>query len=205
MNKFYRSMKKIFGGLFKFLYRIKVVNPEKEVFDKPYLLCCNHTSLMDVVALAIAFKGQIRFMAKKEVFKVPVLSWFVKSMGAFPVDRKGGDVGAIKKTIDMLKSGERVGIFPQGTRCPYVNPRETEIKDGIGMIASRAGVGIVPVFIKTKKGKLKMFRKTRVIIGDYIPPTELEFTETGKEKYKHISHYAFDKICDLGERTEIKW
>ena len=109
------------------------------------------------------------------------------------------------QTIDILKNGERVGIFPQGTRCPYVNPRETEIKDGIGMIASRAGVGIVPVFIKTKKGKLKLFRKTRVIIGNYIPPEELEFNETGKEKYKRISHYAFDKICDLGENTEIKW
>lgn len=205
MNKFYRFIKSFFGGLLKMLYRVKAVNPEKEVMDKPYIVCANHTSLMDVVAMVIAFKGQIRFMAKKEVFPVPILGWFVKSMGAFPVDRKSGDVGAIKKTIDILKNGERVGIFPQGTRCPYVNPRETEIKDGIGMIASRAGVGIVPVFIKTKKGKLKMFRKTRVIIGDYIPPEELEFSETGKEKYKRISHYAFDKICDLGENTEIKW
>ena len=205
MNRFYRTMKRIFGGLFKMLYRVKAVNPEKEVMDKPYIVCANHTSLMDVVAMVIAFKGQIRFMAKKEVFPVPILGWFVKSIGAFPVDRKSGDVGAIKKTIDILKNGERVGIFPQGTRCPYVNPRETEIKDGIGMIASRAGVGIVPVFIKTKKGKLKLFRKTRVIIGNYIPPEELEFNETGKEKYKRISHYAFDKICDLGENTEIKW
>ena len=205
MNGFYRFIKGFFGGVCKVLYRIKVVNPEKEVLDKPYIVCANHTSFMDVVAMVIAFKGQIRFMAKKEVFPVPILGWFVKSMGAFPVDRKGGDVAAIKKTLELLKNGERVGVFPQGTRRPFVDPRTTEIKDGIGMMASRAGVGFVPVFIKTKKGKLQMFRKTRVIIGDYIPPEELEFTETGKEKYRLISHYVFDKICDLGENTEIKW
>jgi len=57
MNKFYRATKKIFGGLFKLIYRIKVVNPEKEVLDKPYIVCANHTSLMDVVAMVIAGKS----------------------------------------------------------------------------------------------------------------------------------------------------
>lgn len=205
MNRFYRITKKLFGGLFKLLYRIKVVNPENEVLDRPYIVCSNHTSLMDVVAIVIAFKGQVRFMAKKEVFKIPILSWFVKSMGAFPVDRKGGDVAAIKKTIEMLKDGERIGIFPQGTRCPYVDPRDTEIKDGVGMIASRAEVGFLPIFVKTKKGKLRMFRKTRVIIGEYISPEEYASSLTGREKYKAISHYVFDKVCELNERTEVKW
>lgn len=124
-------------------------------------------------------------------------------MGAFPVDRKGGDVAAIKKTISMLKEGECVGIFPQGTRIPYVNPRETEVKDGVGMIASRAGVGIVPVFIKNKSGKLKPFCRNTVIIGDYISPEEIAFPNlSGKEKYKAISEYVFDRICSLGENWE---
>ncbi len=205
MNRFYRGAKKLFGGILKLLYRIKVVNPQNEITDKPFIVCANHTSLMDVVALVIAFKGQIRFMAKKEIFSVPILRWFVKSMGAFPVDRKKGDVAAIKKTIDMLKNGERVGIFPQGTRRPYENPRDTEVKDGVGMMASRAGVGVMPVYIKTKKGKLRMFRKTRVIIGEYIPPEALLCEGTGKDKYKAMTGIIFDKICCLGENTEVKW
>ncbi len=203
LNRFYRGMKRVFGGLFKLLFRVKPKNTEKEIFDKPFIVCANHTSLMDVVALVLSMKNQIRFMAKKEVFKVPVLNWFVKSMGAFPIDRKNGDVGAIKKTISILKDGECVGIFPQGTRRPYVNPRETEVKDGVGMIASRAGVGIVPVYIKNKSGKLKIFHRNTVIIGDYIPPEEIEFPNlTGKEKYKAISEYVFDKVCTLGESWE---
>ena len=205
LNRFYRGIKAVFGKLFSLLFRLRVVNKDKEVFDKPFIVCANHTSMLDVVVTVIAMKNQIRFMAKKEIFKVPVANWFVKSMGAFPVDRKKGDVAAIKNTISLLKNGECVGIFPQGTRRPYENPRDTEIKDGVGMIASRAGVGVVPVFIKNKSNKLRFFRRNTVIIGDYIPPEELEFpTLTGKEKYKKISEYVFDKVCTLGETWEDK-
>lgn len=198
-NKFYTKIKKFFAGLFRRLYRIKVINESKEPLDKNYVVCCNHTSLMDVVIIAIALKNQLRFMAKKEIFKVPILNWFVKSMGAFPVDRKSGDVGAIKKTIEILKDGDCVGIFPQGTRCPYKNPRETPTKDGIGMVSLRANVGILPVAIKTKKGKLRMFRKTELVIGEYIPPEKLQFEGTNKEQYDKITNYAFDKTCLLLE------
>ena len=137
--------------------------------------------------------------------KIPLLNLFIKAMGAFPVDRKKGDVAAIKKTLEILKGGECVGIFPQGTRHPYENPRDTEVKDGIGMMASRAGVGIVPVYIKNKSGKVKWFHKNTVIIGDYISPEEIAFPElSGREKYKAISNYAFDKICSIGESWEDK-
>ena len=202
-NRFYRAVKFLFGKLFSLLYRVKVVNRDKEIFDKPFIVYANHTSLMDVVVMVIAMKNQIRYMAKKEIFKVPVVNWFVKAMGAFPVDRKNGDVSAIKTTLSLLKNGECVGIFPQGTRRPYQNPRETEVKDGIGMLASRAGVGIVPIYIKNKKNKLKLFHRNTIIIGDYIPPEEFAFPElSGKEKYKKISEYAFDKLCTLGEEWE---
>jgi 1-acyl-sn-glycerol-3-phosphate acyltransferase len=196
-------MRAILGNIFKFFYRIKPHNRENEIFDKPFIVCANHTSMLDVGAIVMSMKTQIRFMAKKEAFKVPVLNWFIKSMGAFPVDRKGGDVGAIKKAISMLKEGECIGIFPQGTRIPYVNPRETEVKDGVGMIATRAGVGVIPVFIKNKSGKLKAFRRNDVIIGKYISPEEIAFPElSGREKYKAISEYIFDKVCALGEGWE---
>lgn len=204
-NKFYKTIKKFFAGLFKKLLRIEIINPENEPLDKNYVVCCNHTSLMDVVAITIGLKRQVRYMAKKEVFKVPIVNWFVKSMGAYPVDRKSGDVGAIKKTIEILKDGNCVGIFPQGTRCPYKNPRQTEIKDGVGMVAKRAEVGVLPVAIKTKKGKLKFFRKTQFIIGKYIPLEELNFEGTNKEQYEKITQYAFNETCNLleAERTPL--
>ena len=204
MNRFYRFIRGFFGGFFKLVYRVKIVGRENEVTDKPYIVCANHTSLMDVVMLVISFKGQINFMAKKEIFKVPILRSFVKAMGGFPIDRKGSDVAAIKKTISMLNEGNNIGIFPQGTRCPFENPRDTVVKDGIGMIASRAGVGFMPVYIKTKREKLSIFRRTKIIIGEYISPEELTCDKTGREKYAHISNYVFDKVCTLGESSEVR-
>ena len=198
MSKFYRGIRAFFGWIFKCIYRVKIVNANKEPLDKPYIVCCNHTALMDVTVITLSLKSQIHYMAKKEVFKVPILRGFAKAMGAFPVDRKNGDVGAVKKTIEMLKDGKCVGVFPQGTRCPKVHPRDTEIKNGIGMFADRAGVGILPVCIKTKRHKLSLFRRTRFIVGDYIPPEELDFTDvSGKERYQKIADYAFSKIVEL--------
>ncbi|MBO5313191.1 MAG: 1-acyl-sn-glycerol-3-phosphate acyltransferase [Clostridia bacterium] len=200
MNKFYKWIKRLFGGLFKLIYRVKIVNPQNEPLDKPYILCCNHTSLMDVTVISLSMQRQIHYMAKKEVFKVPILSSFARAMGAFPVDRKNGDVGAVKKTIEMLKMGECVGVFPQGTRQPYVPLREATIKNGVGMFSDRSGVGLLPVCIKTKKNKLKLFRRTELIIGEYISCEELEFSElSGREKYSKIAEYGFSKIIELYE------
>ncbi|MBO5286691.1 MAG: 1-acyl-sn-glycerol-3-phosphate acyltransferase [Clostridia bacterium] len=205
MNRFYRTMKRLFGKLFKFLFRVKIVNPEKEIEGVPFVVCCNHTSLFDVCVISLAMKNQIRYMAKKEIFKVPILAQFVKAMGAFPVDRKAGDVGAVKKSIEILEGGECLGVFPQGTRQPRVNPRDAKIKNGIGMFASRANVGILPVCIKTKKNKLRFFRKTEFIIGDYIPPQDIAFEGlSGKERYEKISEYAFSKVADLFEGADKK-
>ena len=104
----------------------------------------------------------------------------------------------------MLNEGNNIGIFPQGTRRPFENPRDTEVKDGIGMIASRAGVGFMPVYIKTKREKLSLFRRTKIVIGEYISPEELACDKTGREKYAYVSEYVFDKVCALGENTEVR-
>ena len=80
----------------------------------------------------------------------------------------------------------------------------TEVKDGIGMIASRAGVGFMPVYIKTKREKLIIFRRTKIVIGEYISPEELICDKTGREKYAYVSEYVFDKVCALGENSEVR-
>ena len=197
-NKTYRVVKFCFGWIFRLLYALKIKGKENEPVGKSFVICANHTSLMDVVPLVIALKTQIRFMGKKEIFKIPILRGFAKGMGGYPVDRKTGDVSAIKRTIDILKNEHGcVGIFPQGTRQAYKDPRQTPIKDGAGMVALKAGVGILPIAIKTKKGKLRLFHRAEVIIGEYIDPSKLDLQGTNKEQYEKLTHYAFDKVCDM--------
>jgi 1-acyl-sn-glycerol-3-phosphate acyltransferase len=204
--KKYNFIKYGFGWIFKILYRMRVVNPENfPTTDKPYIICANHSHLFDVVPMVVYTNRKIRFMAKKEVFHTPFLKGLAKIMGAYGVDRGAGDIAALKKTIEILKGGDCIGVFPQGTRCSYIDPRDTEPKEGIGMIASRAGVGILPVCIRTKRNRMSLFRKTELVIGKYLSPEDLAFPElSGMEKNRKIANVAFDQICEMNNVIERK-
>jgi 1-acyl-sn-glycerol-3-phosphate acyltransferase len=145
---------------------------------------------------------KVHFMAKKELFKIPLLSSLIRAIGAFPVDRRGASVSAIKTAITLVKDGNSVGVFPQGTRRPHVDPRSTEVKSGVGMIAYRAGCDVLPIYLKTKKNKTGLFRRTQCIIGDPIAWAELGFTEGGSDEYDVAAGRIFDRICTLGENAD---
>lgn len=205
MSKFYKFIKVTFGWAFKILYRIKPVNLENAPTEAPFIVCANHTHVFDVVPTVIYLKPQIHFMAKKEVFKTPILGPFAKAMGAYSVDRGAGDVSAIKRSIDTLNNNGCICVFPQGTRCPYIDPTEISAKEGVGMIASRANVGILPVCIRTKRNKVSIFRKTEFVVGEFISPEKLEFAElSGRDKYKAIADLVYDKICEMNNEIERK-
>lgn len=194
---FYSKAKFALAGLIRKLWRIKTVNPENERSGVNYLICANHQSLLDCVLLGAAIKHNPKYMAKAELFKIPLLGSLVKALGAFPVDRSGGDVAALKKTITLLKGGESVTMFPQGTRHKGVSPKGTPVKHGCAMIAKRAETAVLPVFIKVKNHKVKLFRKTTVIIGKEIPFEELISAMNGGEDYKAGAEYIFSKITEL--------
>lgn len=199
----YDSWHRHLGGIIRFLFRIHIHGAENEPSDGAYLMVSNHISNADPIFLCAATsKQQPHFMAKKEVFKVPVLRKLIASLGAFPVDRKGNDVGAIKKSIQMLKDGMCVAMFPQGHRYKKVNPRETEIKNGAAMLAVRSGVPVLPCYIKTKKNKWSPFCRVDVYIGEIIPNDELEYNEDSKGEYARISALIFDRVCNIGETYE---
>ena len=136
-------------------------------------------------------------MAKKELFKIPLLAPLIKALGAYPVDRGGGDVSSIKKTIALVEEGEVVGIFPQGHRHPGVDPRGTEIKHGVGMVAYHTKACILPVFIDNKKMHTAMFRKNHVTFGKPIAFEELAFEAGGRTEYMNASRIIFDRVCAI--------
>ncbi len=199
-SKFFRVMYALFSGVVKVLFNIRVVNPENEPDEGGCLICANHVSAADAVAICYAFrKNQAHFMAKKELFKIPLLSGLIKLLGAFPVDRKGSDVGAIKKAIATVKEGKSVGIFPQGHRHPKVEPRGTPVRNGAGLIISRAECDVVPVYIMRKNNTFALFKKTYVIIGEKI-----DFASLSGKDNAEITSTVFDAVCSLGENSDIK-
>ena len=198
MTKFYKFCHHALACLIKVIFRVKIVGNENEPLTGGYLVCANHTSLWDPAMLGACLKKrQVRFMAKAEIFKIPLMGGFFRALGAFPVNRGTGDIKAIKTTIELVQNGECVGIFPQGTRCRGVDPRKTQVKSGTGMCAFRGKCGVVPVAIVNKKRKMTFLGKTYVVIGKPIAFEELGFTEGDKMEFENASRIIFEKICDL--------
>ena len=193
----YKGLHVCLGALIRGIFRVKVEGGENLPADGAYIVACNHICDADPVILAASVKNrrQIRFMAKKELFKVPLLAQLVKALGAFPVDRGGADVGALKYSLKLLGNGEVVGIFPQGTRYPKVHPSKSPVRNGVGMLAKRSGAMILPACIETKNFKmLPFFRRTYVRFGTPYTPT---YTLEGSDAYAEISKEAFDHILAL--------
>ena len=177
-SKAYVNIKKWLQKPVSFLLRIHGHNVENEPDESegPYVVIANHIANIDPISIcAVIDKQQPHFMAKKELFKVPLLNKLVAALGAYPVDRKKADVGAIKKTIKMLEEGKCIGMFPQGHRMKGVDPRETEVKSGVGMIVTRAKVTVLPCFIKTKKRRFTPFCRIDVYVGKPIKFEELNY------------------------------
>lgn len=195
----YKRTQMLFSSLVIKLYGIRVFYAEREPDEGNYLLCANHTAAMDPFVLAAVLrKQQTHFMGKKELFRIPLLGGLLRAFGAFPVDR-AGDVSAIRTTMELLREGKCVGMFPQGTRRPGVEPREVmgDLKNGAGMLCVRTGVRVLPVALRSKGKKLKMFGKTDIIVGEPIEFESLGVSEPCHAEYVRVTSVIFERICDL--------
>jgi 1-acyl-sn-glycerol-3-phosphate acyltransferase len=198
-HRFYMRAHRVLAGFFRFLLCVKSEGQENVPAEGGYLLCVNHVAFCDVISVAAVLPRQVRYLAKAELFRIPVLGRLIRALGACSLDRGGGDVAAIKKTIALASGGELVAIFPQGHRYGGKNPADTPIKSGAGMIALRAGCPVIPVCLKMKKQRYAPFRRVRVIFGKPIPPSDLVLEgQSGSEAYRAVSEKIFAEICALG-------
>ena len=162
--------------------------------DEPVVICANHSSGWDPVLLvcALASDFPLRIMAKEQLFKIPIIGGFIRRMGAFPVDRGNSDIGAVKTAISSLRDDWNLLIFPEGTRVK--KPGQVTPKSGAGMMAIRARVKMVPVFIGTAK---RLFRKTVIIFGKPFTPTYTGRKGTAEE-YQANTDEVMRRAYELG-------
>jgi cytidylate kinase len=197
-NFLYRLLRAIVKVLYRPFRWYKVIGAENIPKDGGALLLCNHIGISDILILGMAFPRQLHFLAKKEAFNIPVVGGIMRKFGAIRLDRGGKDVGALKEAIRTLENGKIVVLFPQGHRYPAVNPATTSIKFGAGIIAYRSGAKVIPVCIKTKGVKYRIFRKIELIIGKPIENAELGFKDGGTSEYRAATELVFNRICELG-------
>lgn len=164
------------------------------------VICGNHISIADplYVVFALQMKNRPQVMAKKEIMEWPVIGFLLKKAGVYGVDRGNNDIGAVKRSLKLLKDGEKLLLFPEGTRVK--EGEESAAKNGAAMFALRTGTPLLPVYISPKR---RMFRRTLVVIGEaYMPTTPDGGKKASAEEYSAISDDLMKRIAALGEQYE---
>lgn len=192
-NDFYGKVWRVLRPLVLFFRPVELRGTEY-LEDEAAILCANHSSAWDPILLVLAMPQtfRVRIMAKKQLFSIPVVGWFLRSIGVFPVDRGNSDIHAVKTAITSLRDGWNLLIFPEGTRVKA--PGQVTPKSGAGMMAIRAGVKMVPIFIGMKK---RLFRKTVITFGQPFAPVHTGRKGTAEE-YQANSDEVMRRAYELG-------
>lgn len=188
----YRIIRVILWIYFKLIHRFEIVNIENLPEKGPYMICPNHKSNLDPIFVSGAIKTPIHWMAKKELFKNPLLGKIISSFYAFPVDRGASDIAAVKTSLRVLKTEDVLGVFPEGTRVKNIDVNMG--KSGVTVIAHKAKALIVPVFIEGSYipfTKMKLHIRKPIDLSYLNKPTQLEYKEHTVDLLKSI-YYGVD-------------
>jgi len=196
----YAVWKKRLKPLISFFFRPRAVGTENVPETGPVILAPNHFSLTDPLITAIMVDRDITFMAKASLFKVPVLGWFMRSIGAVPLKRDGSDFSALRTVLAELKKGKVVAIFPQGRRYKGRKPKAEDLKDGVGFMSMVAKAPVVPVGIYTKRYRGAFFKKNYLSYGEAVRPWET--VERDHDSAHKASVMILDRICSEVENAE---
>ncbi|MBE6720651.1 MAG: 1-acyl-sn-glycerol-3-phosphate acyltransferase [Ruminococcaceae bacterium] len=204
--RLYGFVKKVFAPLVKAVYHVKL----KGIENVPpqgtrYIVAINHTCAFDPVFAAMSNKvPELHFMAKSELYKNPIVGWFITHMYGFPVKRGKGDTSAIEYGEKIIEEGHVMAICPEGKRIKDKNGVPQKAKAGVAVIAKATNASVLPVAICCK-GKIKMGSHVTVSYGKLISPEEMGFDKEdfGPHDVKAAANLVMDRITELWE-AEVK-
>ena len=162
MTPFYRVARGACKIVCLALWRFRSIGAENVPAHGPVIVACNHVSYLDPVALGVGMPRMLTYLAKKQLFSIPVLGWAIRGCGAYPLDRVAGGVAAVRAALRVLKDGRCVGIFPEGTRNVSGSAAE---KSGAAFLAMLSGAPVVPAAVVGTKDA-KRFAQIRVAYGE---------------------------------------
>ena len=178
---FYAVVRALIVAFSRLYWRLTIEGRENLPTDQPFILSPVHRSNIDTPLAACVTRRRMRYMGKKEMWKIAPLGKVFSALGAFPVNRGTADREALRTCVEVLRNGEPLVLFPEGTRRS--GPVVEDLFDGAAYVAAKAGVPIVPVGIGGSEGAMpkgaKFLKpvKVHMIIGK---PLEVEQGEGGR-------------------------
>jgi len=189
---FYKVARMICAIFLRILYSIHIHREcEDSDLENGAIICANHSTNLDPVLVAISVKKQIHFMAKKELFESKFMKYLIGNLlGAFPVSRGENDIKSMKTAIRVVKEGNVLGLFPEGTR--NVTGEDIEAKAGVGFIVSKTGgKPVVPITIRSG---MKLRSRIDITVGKPIDLSAFEDRKLSGDDYREISGIIMDRI-----------
>ncbi len=187
--------------LFKLLFQARAKGEENIPQRGPVLIASNHVSFLDPLAVGTATRRQLHYMARDDLFTIPLLGRLIKNLNSFPVktDRPGPET--IKEALRVLGRGKALLVFPEGTRSP--DGRLLPGQLGIGMLAWHSRAIVIPVAIIGSEKALPIDakwisrEKIEVRFGRAILPEEFPKKRNRRENYQAISDKIMERIKEL--------
>ena len=194
MDWFFHLLYIIIWPYFRLIHPVRAVG-RKNIPEGPAVICPNHTTAGDpfYVVFAFGYHWPMRAMAKAEIMRLPFIGWILGKAGVFGVDRDTTDVKAVRTAMKFLKEGDKLLMFPEGTRVR--GNEDVQAKVGAALFATRTGVPLLPVYIQRKK---KRFRRNTVVIGEPYYP-EYEGRGPSAEELQVMARDLMDRVQALGE------
>lgn len=184
--------------LAKTVFRMKIVGKENFPREGNYIIMGNHVSMFDPLTLAMCnLRREIHFMGKRELFKNKFLAFIWRQVHAFPVDRGNIDMAAMRTAMKIIKSGETLGIFPEGTRS--TTGEMGPLLGGAGVLALKSGVDVIPVYIS---GRYKPLRRMRVVVGEPVEMDDLRAQGIDKDACDAFNARLEQKFASLRAQAE---
>jgi len=202
MSFFYQMGWQLCSASFNTFFRIEAFGQEKVPMSGPFLLAANHVSYLDPPAVGVSFPRPIHYFARNTLFRGP-FSYILPRVNAVPVDNQGdGDLGAIRTAMKVLNRGDGLLVFPEGTRSYDGNFMEP--KRGIGLLACRAGVPVIPARIYgTRKalGRGQIFPRwhqpIQVCFGNPLLAEDYDPGGRGKQRFDQAAKRIMKAIIEI--------
>ena len=199
--KFFPIAKVIARIFFPILFRIKCVGKENIPKDGKFILASNHLSAFDPVVYCVVMPRRVFFLGKEELFEKKFNYWILTHLQGIPIKRDKGDLSAIEYSIKVLKEGNILGIFPEGTRSKTGRPLPA--RAGVALIANKTEADVLPVCIYFE-GKMRIFKKVTIRFGKLIKNEELRIENGRASELKAATHLIMDSIVSMWEEGHCK-
>ena len=201
MSMLYSIAHLLVYSLARLCFRLKVIGGENIPPGGGAIIAANHMSYLDIPLLGCSLKRRADFVGKAELFKNPVVGFLFRRLGGFPIKREGIDRLAIEEAVRRLRAGRLVVFYPEGRRSE--DGLLQQPKPGIGMVAAKARVPIIPALIEgteqvlPKRSKRLRFHPVIIKFGPPLDPSKFFEVEMGKIAYTKISQAAMAGIQKL--------